>query len=164
MVRGLVRVVLFVSLCLTQLCGQSVEYNSMVAAGAAYNRYASPQINGWLSYVKRITTSKPIFSYSTYDITSVKQTPFTVQTSLRTGVLYVVVEFGKVKVFEFGDVGMAVASVMSGTNVGAAYSGGGGFTYELGKGWHTVVVIRELKTSLSDRQTVVEGGFGWASK
>jgi hypothetical protein len=128
-----------------------------VAAGLAWNQYASPQINGWTTYARSIKASAGLYSFTTYDITSVKANPFTIQTSARTGAALYLRSIGPIHIFGLGDVGMAA----SGQSIGSAFSGGGVVAVQLGKGWTVLGVARVLKTALSDQQTIYGLGVGW---
>jgi hypothetical protein len=127
-----------------------------VAAGVGWNQYAIPQINGWASYARRISSG--MYSFTTYDVTSIRTRPFTAQTSTRTGIAMWLRSIGPVQIFGLGDAGAAI----SGSNIGGAFSGGGVIGIPLGgSGFRLVLGARVLKTSLSEMQTIYEAGFGW---
>ena len=128
------------------------------AAGAGWNQYAHPQINGWASMAHLISTpGVGIYSYSTYDVTSRTARPFTIQTSTRTGFATLVRRYGPVSIFGLGDAGVA----LSGTNLGVAFSGGGVGVIKIGKSaWCVVLGARVLKTAISSTQTIYEAGIG----
>lgn len=135
---------------------------TFVAAGVAWNQYSTPQINGWASYGNLISASAGVYSFTSYDVTSVSRSPFRVQTSTRTGFAYYLKSAGRVDLFALGDIGVALApSTGPGTNIGLAYSGGGMATVRLGRGWALVIPIRTFKSALSDKQTIFEIGFGY---
>jgi hypothetical protein len=131
--------------------------DQFAAAGLAWNQYAAPQINGWASYAASISKANGVYSFTTYDVTSVTRQPFSVQTSVRTGLALYMRSFGPFHIFGLADVGVAAA----GGSVGGSASGGGMIALPLGKGWTLLAPVRVLKTALSDRQLIFELGFGW---
>lgn len=147
---------------------------SFAAAGVAWNQYASPQINVWGSYAHLVSASAGLYSFNSYDVTSVSRSPFRVQTSVRPGFAIYLRNFGRVYLFALGDAGIAVAPAatdaippnpaappIAATNLGFAYSAGWMGVVRLGKGWSLVIPMRTFKSALSDRQTIIEIGFGW---
>ena len=128
-------------------------------AGAAWNQMASPQINGWASYAHLLTAKGPVYSFTSWDVTSAKSPDhkFTPQTSTRTGLATVIRKIGPVTVIGLVDGGMAAAS----SNVSGAFSGGGVGIITLGKSsWNIVVGAKFLTTPLGGKQAAYQFGFG----
>ncbi len=139
------------------VCGSLPE--DFVAAGATYNGYASPQVNGWAIYAHRVTDSK-IYNFNTVDVTSVTKTPFSAQVSYRTGIATVVKDrIAGVTVLAVAEAGMAAA----GENVGGAVSAAGVVVTRLKKNWRVVMPVRVTKTALSDYQVSLGLGIGWGA-
>lgn len=127
-------------------------------AGAAYNGYSRPQVNGWASYAKLLTEKGGgLYSFTSWDVTSARTKPFTTQTSARTGIATIVKQVGPIYVLGFGDAGMASSS----DGFGGAFSGGGIGVWKIGKTSFTfVAAARVLRVSNGATQTVYEVGFG----
>lgn len=132
-----------------------------IALGAAYAPGGTPNIAGWVSQWNRISSG--FYNYNSFDITSLKQNPYTTQNSARAGIAYFIKSIGPVQVFGLGDAGIATAANSKGTSVGSAFSGGGGGVLPLGKSqdYGLIFCVRVLKTALAGSQNVYELGFAW---
>jgi hypothetical protein len=144
--------------------------NVWLGAGGAYTSQSTPNVAGWMSVAKMLSQSGPVYSYTTTDYTSARSKPFTLQSSVRTGLGTVVRQWGPVSVIGLADAGTALAAkpVMgvgpsTGTSVGGAFSGGGFAVWRFGKtGQFTVEAgARILKTTIGGSQVVVEFGLGF---
>ncbi len=131
--------------------------DQFVAAGLAFNQYAAPNLNGWSSFAKAVKKDAGLYSFTTYELSSARTTPFTLQTSVRTGLALALRSVGPVVIFGFGDAGMAA----SGTTLSGAFSGGGMAALPLGKGWVLVVPVRVVKSAVGGQQVIFELGAGW---
>jgi hypothetical protein len=152
---------LVASIALAQSAPQPTEPalplpQNFAVAFVALNQYSTPQINGGASYARLISTSNALYSFTSYDVTSVKPKPFTVQTSTRTGIAAVIRQYGPLVIVGLGDAGVAAAA----NNLGGAFSGGGLAIYRLKNGFAITGGMRILKTSLNDVQHIYEIGFG----
>lgn len=134
--------------------------SNWAGAGAAYNSFASPKVSGWASYATLISEKGMIYSFTTHEVTSSTRHPFTIQTSIRSGLATVVRRFGPVVILGFGDAGMAGA----GSSVGGSFSGGGIAIIQLGKAGRTTlsVSVRNVKSNvgLGQSQQPIEFGVG----
>ena len=127
--------------------------------GAAYSSLSRPGISGWYSYALLLSNSARIYSFTTHDITSTRTRPYTLQSSVRTGIAPVIRQFGPVTILGFGDAGMAGAD----NSIAAAFSGGGVVVVQLGKtDWTVVGCVRQFKSNVAgaDSQQIYELGFG----
>jgi|SRR5579859_576013 len=128
-----------------------------MGAGAAWNQNTTPQIAGWASYAKLVSGKGQTYSFTSWDVTSSKKTPFTAQTSARTGLAAVIRQLGPITVLGFGDAGMATSV----SNFAGAFSGGGIAVIKLGKTNFTIeLAARVLKVASQPNQVVYEIGLG----
>lgn len=148
--------ILFCSLALRAQAPPALP-QAWAGAGAAYNAYAGPPVNGWASYALLISAKAQVYSFTTHDLTSSTAKPYTVQTSVRSGLATVLRTLGPIVILGFGDAGLAAA----GTSAGSAFSGGGVGLIRLGKTqWTIALGGRQLKTAIGGSQTIWEMGFG----
>jgi len=120
-----------------------------LGAGASY---AQPHVDGWGAYAKLLSASGPIYSFSEITFTAPKGK---LQTTTTTGVATLVAKHGKLKVFGFGNVGLAGSAAAT----GAAYAGGGVGIYELKNGFNIAVGAQFLKSNAGN-QTIYSFGLG----
>jgi hypothetical protein len=131
-------------------------------AGATFNQYSAPQINGILVYAKRLTDNNyPTYSFSSVNILSMEKSPFRVMTTVETGVSQFVTKFGPFNVYGLGTMGMAASGNVGGTETGVVFSGGGLALAKLGRGWSIGPVLRVIKPAISDRQWAAGLMVGW---
>ena len=125
-----------------------------LAAGAGFNKYASPQANGWLTFGVRVGDAS--YTYTTVSMTSVNST-------LSAGYARILIEQDRFTLMALGDAGVSSGS----GNVGGAFSGGGALAYDISR-WtkiprtYAVATVKVLKTSLNDVQPVFGFGIGKA--
>ncbi len=130
---------------------------NFAAAGGAFNQSSKPPLAGWFSYGVKISDKGMLFSFTTHDVLLSQAKPYTVQTSVRTGLATVLRTLGPIIILGLGDAGMAAG----GTSVGGAFSGGGIGIIRLGKtNWAIALGGRVIKTANGGSQTVYELGFG----
>ena len=147
---------LAIALCLASAAFAQPLPSTLAGAGAGWNQYSTPQINGWWMIASKLGDTST-YSVTTWDVTSKNTQPFTAQVSIRTGVAQVLKRFKGVTTMALGDIGGAAGD----TNIGGAYSGGGAAVITIGKtNWHLIAAARRLKTTISDAQTIYEIGFG----
>jgi hypothetical protein len=140
------------------ICGSAFAQapSQFVAAGVSWNQYAAPQISGSLLYAHRVAGNT--FSFSLVDITSKSVRPFTVQTSISTGLGQHMLDVGRGQVYAVTTVGLAAGA----ENVGGAWTGGGAVVVPVGKrGLAVMFSARTLKTSLAGWQGMYTGWIGW---
>lgn len=131
--------------------------NAFVAGGAAYNESASPNVLGWGTFAKRI--AGPVFSFTTYDITPIMKDSGlpTLQYAARTGIAVRMYQFGEsLSVFGLGDAGIST----TGQAVNGSFSGGGFGAIRLGKGWHTLLILRIIHDPVVGTRYIPEAGVG----
>jgi hypothetical protein len=134
-------------------------------AGAAYNRFAAPQINGFASYAHLLSFNAlkfPIFSFTSMDVSSVSAKHFSAQTSVRSGIATVLKRKGPLFLMGLANAGVATA----GQATGGAFSGGGMLVIApvKTKGWSLIFGARVLHTSIGGTQAVYEFGIGRSYK
>lgn len=135
---------------------QQAALVDLVAAGANWNQYNSPQISGSVLYARLI--SGRTYSFNLVDITSKALKPFTVQTSIATGVGQHILDMGPAHVYAVTAFGVAAG----GTNVGGSFTAGGCAVIPIKhSGWAIVPNVRVLKSSLNDVQAIYGIGVGW---
>lgn len=131
-------------------------------AGATFNQYAAPQINGVVAYARRLTSNPyPTYSFSAVNILSVQRQPFRVMTTTETGIAQYATKFGPFSVYGLGTVGLAAAGNSDGTTTGAVFSGGGMAVAGIGKGWTVGPLVRVIKPTIGDKQFAVGLLIGW---
>jgi hypothetical protein len=120
----------------------------LVAAGAGFNHYETPQTTGFLTAGVRVADK-------TYSLTSIDMA--STRSSMRTGVARVLIERDNFVLLALGDAGVATG----GGAFASAYSAGGIMAYEIGK-WlkmprlYAMGAVRVLRTAIPD--TAVAGG------
>lgn len=127
--------------------------NSFVAAGWAASGLKTGNV--WGSYGKDVGAG--FFSLTTVDVTPLDTKQFRFQTSVRTGVAYLLKQVGSFSLIGLGDLGAATTS----TAVGSAFSGGGCGAYDTGVRWRHLNIVtcaRLLKTT-NDKTVVLEIGI-----
>jgi hypothetical protein len=131
--------------------------SNWIGVGVALNQQASPQINGWASYAALLSRSGGVYSFSSYDVTPIKQAgKYTIQTSTRSGFALMIRTLGPITVLGLADAGIAASSLAT----TAAYSGGGIALWKLGStAWTMEIAARRIKAG-SGITTVYEAGFG----
>ncbi len=156
-----VRVLAAFGLCV--LPGVSQEFpQQWAAAGATFNQYAAPQINGLAVYAHRLTSNEhPMYSFSVINILSVQRSPFRVMTTTETGVAQYLTTFGAFRVYGIGTLGLATAGSGDGTNTGMVFTGGGLAQASIGKGWTVGPLVRIVKPTIGDRQWAAGLVIGW---
>lgn len=133
-----------------------------VAAGVAYNQYASPQINGIAVYAHKIGgDDHAVYSFTSISFISTSSKPYRVSTVTETGVAPLVRTIGRISVYGIATGGVATSAVPDGTNVAAAFSGGGLAQITIGSGWTVGPYVRVLKATDADRQVAVGLLIGW---
>lgn len=139
--------------------GQVALPQNWAGAGTAYNSESRPAVAGWFSYATSISQKAQLYSFTSHDVFVSSAKPYTVQTSVRSGLATVVRTLGPVIVLGFCDAGFAAG----GTNVGGSFSGGGIGIIRLGKtDWTIALAARVVKSSINStgNQTVYELGLG----
>lgn len=135
---------------------QSLPSN-WAGAGAAYSDSIRPPVSGWFSYAMLISEKGALYSFTTHDITSSRERPYTMQTSIRTGLATLMRRIGPIAVLALGDAGMAGA----GSSLGGAFSGGGIAILQIGHThWTLELAVRRIKTTIGETQSVYEFGTG----
>ena len=141
--------------------GQSATPQGFVAAGAGWNPYTTPQASGWASYGYLINEKQELYWFTTEDITSSSKRPFTIQTSIRTGLATPLKKIGRLTVMGLFDIGGASSSISS----GLAGSTGSIGTFRLTKNWYAVGGFRVLKINgMEGTPKLYEVGFGYTFK
>lgn len=131
--------------------------NNWAGAGAAYTNFVNPPISGWFSYAVLLSERGALYSFTTHDITSSRTKPYTIQTSIRTGLATLVRRIGPIAMLGFGDAGVAGA----GESIGGAFSGGGIGILQIGRtNWTLEIAVRRIKTTIGETQSVFEFGAG----
>lgn len=131
--------------------------NNWAGTGAAYASFARPPVSGWFSYAVLVSEKGALYSFTTHDITSSKTRPYTIQTSVRTGLATLIRRIGPIALLGFGDAGMAGAA----ESLGAAFSGGGIGILQIGRtNWTLEIAVRRIKTTIGASQSVYEFGAG----
>jgi hypothetical protein len=151
----IVSLVTWLLFCLPAFAQDPALPQDFVAAGVAWNQYAAPQISGNLLYARQI--SNGTYSFTMIDVISKSIQPFTVATSISTGVGQHIRTIGRARVFLVTTVGI----MAGGTDVGYSWTGGGAVAIGLGKGWNLVPSVRVLKGSLTDFQYIGGLAIGW---
>lgn len=139
-------------------CAQQVAPpDSFVAAGGSYNAFSRPVAAGWFTYGKLIDTGSATYLFTTEDVTSSRERPYTAQTSVRMGVATLLKKVGPLQFYGVVDGGGATA----GTDSGGAASGGSFAVLQFGKKtWGAIVGFRILKTSIAPgTPKLYEAGF-----
>ncbi len=150
---------LFASCAFSQVATLTRDF---VAGGVYYNEHSHPNLGGFAAYAQSINPT--LYSYTSVDIYSLRQHPFTAQTNVTTGIAPFVRRVGGADVFALAGIGVAVApnATRNGTNVGVAYTGGAVVAYPLGKSHLSLIVpLRLIRSTLGDTQYVVGLGIGW---
>ena len=135
--------------------------NTFVAAGVAYNKEATPNVQGWGSFAKKLTG--PVYSFSTYDITNIPKTLdfSTIQYSVRTGVAVRVFEINdRISIWGVGDAGISA----TGEAVNGSFSGGGFGTVKIKESFGALFIIRAIHDPVAGTRYVPEVGFGFGIK
>jgi hypothetical protein len=84
--------------------------------------------------------------------------PFTVTTSITTGVAQHIKTVGIARIFLLTTAGVAAG----GDNVGYSWTAGGAVAIPIGKkGWAVVPMVRVIKSSLTDFQGIYGVNVGW---
>jgi len=129
-----------------------------VAAGAGWNPYTTPQASGWFSYAYLINDKQELYWYTTEDITSASKRPFTIQTSIRTGIATPLKKMGRLTVMGLVDIGGASSTI---TTSGAASAGSVGL-FRMFKNVYAVAGFRILKiSSISGTPKLYQAGLGY---
>lgn len=152
--------VLAVLLCLAVPAFSADAFSDVVGGGASFNQYSEPQISGNLIYAHKV--SEGLYSFNLVDLTSKTAEPFTVTTSITTGLAQYVRTIGRARVYVVGTFGVSAG----GEDVGSAFSSGGAAVIPLGsKGWCLLPNVRVLKSSLTSEFQAVYGlSFGWGQQ
>ncbi len=131
-----------------------------MAAGAGYNPFTRPGAAGWFSYANLLDAKSQTYVFTTQELSSSTERPYTAQTSVRIGIGTVLKQFGPVRILGIVDGGGAVA----GSDSGGAASGGTMAVFSIGKSRYSLVAgFRVLKTSIvSGTPKVYEFGLGRA--
>lgn len=132
-----------------------------VAAGAGWNPYTTPQASGWASYGYLINEKQELYWFTTEDITSSAKRPFTIQTSVRTGLATPLKKIGRVTIMGLFDIGGASSNLTS----GLAGSTGSIGLVRVTKNWYLVGGFRVLKINgVPGTPKLYEAGFGYTFK
>lgn len=136
------------SLFCLSISAQTPQY--FMAAGSGFNQANLPKITGFVSFGVKVAgtdSAHPTYSYSTIESTNATS-------SIRTGVLQILIQQDGFTIGALGDAGMATGT----TALGGAFSFGGVIAYDLSKrlkipGTNLMFSIRPTKQNL----TVVAG-------
>lgn len=150
------RLISLLAICIA-CSGQQLPSN-WAGAGGSYNAASRPVVAGWFSYANLLSEKGQIYSITTHDLFLSQAKPYTVQSSVRTGIAAVVRQFGPITVLGLGDAGMAAG----GSSIGGAFSGGGIGLIKLGKtNWSIALGARILQAATAGgSQTIYTIGFG----
>ncbi len=133
---------------------------TFLAAGAAYNPFSHPGAAGWFSYARLVDAGSGTYFFTTEDLTSSRERPYTAQISVRVGIGTLLKQIGPVRVIGIVDGGAAAAGDESG---GAASGGSMAIVRVLKTNYSLVIGFRVLKTSIgSGTPKVYEIGLGRA--
>jgi hypothetical protein len=131
-------------------------------AGASWNQFSSPQINGLLVYAHRLTGNEyPTYSFSAINLLSVSRNPFKLLTTTETGVAQYLTKFGPFSVYGLGTAGMAAVGTAEGTSTGYVLGTGALALAGFKGGWKVGPYLRVIKSSLAERQWAVGVMVGW---
>ena len=125
-----------------------------------YNQFASPQVNGAVTYAKRILTNGT-YSYNSVHILSVQKNPWRAMTETETGIAQHITKFGPFDVFGLGQIGVATSGSEDGTKVGPSFSAGGFAFAGVGRGVTLGPTLRLTKSTIGDRQWALGLTLGW---
>lgn len=132
-----------------------------VAAGGGWNPYTTPQASGWASYGYLINEKQELYWFTTEDFTSSTKRPFTIQTSIRTGLATPLKKIGRITIMGLFDIGGASSSISS----NMAGSTGSIILLRLTKNWYAVGGFRVLKINgTSGTPKLYEAGIGYTFK
>lgn len=137
----LLSIILYASLAFGQSATTPPDPTGFVAFGSGWNPYTNPQVNGWASYAYLIDAKSSLWLYTTEDITSASKHPFTIQTSIRTGLATPIKTWGRLQIIALADGGMASSTL----NNGAAASFGTIDMFRITKSWYIVAGFRMIK-------------------
>ena len=166
-----VALLMMVMFCMAPVLSAQDEIPNMgIAGGLAVNQYSDPgsQIQGWGTFFKRLGDSR-VFVLSTFDVAAVPGTQgqlFKVLPQLsfqfRPGLAIPFAEFGKLKLWGLGEVGLAATSTeFNGISTGGSFAGGGMATYQFKPNWGAVVAMRIVKNSNMGTQYLPEFGIAF---
>jgi len=131
-----------------------------VGGGIAYNGYASPVANGWVSYAHLFSQTGPIYSYTTWDITGTPKFGLPnlgLQSSERTGLATTLKQYQNLVVLGFAGAGVSTTA----SSIGGSFGGGGvGIYRPHGGRWTVELAVRVFKTSSTGSEYIFELGFG----
>jgi hypothetical protein len=136
--------------------------DNWAGAGAAYNQAASPQVSGWAAYATLLSAKGPIYSFTEYQIVSVKTKPWTVGTAVTTGVATPLKTGALTKgAWTWTLFGVATGGVSAGgSSASGAFTGGGVGILQLGKtNWDLTFGVQYL-ASVQTKQSLYLFGFG----
>lgn len=142
--------------CVLMLACPVFAVDDFVAAGVSWNQYAAPQISGNLLYAHRLKDQ--VYTFNFVDLVSKSYQPFTVATSITTGVGAKILEMGPAKVFATTGVGVLAGD----KDVGYSWTSGWAATIPIGKkGWAVMPNVRVIKSSLTEIQWIGGVMIGW---
>src|SRR5579872_6507856 len=80
---------------------------NFACAGSAFNAASHPPVAGFFSYATLISDRGQLYSFSTHDVFLSQTKPYTVQSSVRTGLATVFRTLGPIVILGVGDAGVA---------------------------------------------------------
>jgi hypothetical protein len=138
----------------------TAQVSDFVGAGLGYNQYAAPNVSGHVAYAHLLDAGGKTYSYTVIDASSASRTPFRVQTSTSTGVAQYLKTVGKFDVYGLAAAGVSVGGTATGTNVGAAFTGGGMAVTRIKGSWVLYAPVRYLRVQGANQATIGLG-VGW---
>ncbi len=157
---------LLLALALAAACSaQSNLPANWAAMGASYNSVSKPPLAGWFAYAHLISESAQLYSYSAHDVFLSPTKPYTIMSSIRSGLATPLRTIGNctgtcLMALGLGEAGMAAG----GTSLAGAFSGGGVGILKFGKThWTLAIGGQMLKVAGGvGSQTLIFAGFGRA--
>ena len=147
------------------VCGGGFSYGQSPAPsqvehdvfGAVVNwdNYSSPKVTGTLGYAKLITGNT--YSFTTVDVNSAHTHPWSVQTSITTGIAQRLTTVSKFQIYTGGTFGVAT----TGSNVGGAYSGRVLIVRPIKGNWAGIAIMGVSGATISNVRPVLGVGFGY---
>lgn len=160
----LIGIVLLLVTLAAPLAAQAVPESTLPSQWAGvsvyYNQFAAPQINGAMTYAKKILTAKT-YLWNSINFLSYDRNPFRVMTAPETGLAQHLTDFGPFSVFVLGQAGIAVTGEESGTKTGMTLTTGGFAFAGFRNGVTIGPVLRITKPTISDTQWSLGLCIGW---
>jgi hypothetical protein len=139
---------------------QEPPIQNIVGGGVYFDQFSTPQIGGNLFYAQALSVTQGTYSFTLIDFTSKTVKPFTLMTTTSTGILQHMRDFGPVRIYGVGTIGVSAG----GSNAGLAYTGGGVAVIPLGRNWFLLPNLRILKSAVSEFQGVYGLAVGFGAK